>query len=348
MTRKLTLISLLLVAVMMTISVTSAQDDTTTDEEATSNYTAFMVICADRAIINLAGTLDAGVDMYFQVFNGAGGTGDALSSLRRVAVDGEFTFSESVTYPEGTTIAAGGFGSVYVAIASETDPDDVEFSEFVDDIQDGCAEPQNPTGVSSGTDGSAPGGDFPVEGGTVTNVLTPFGTFLNAGYVPPEKPANLLGPRDDFELPRQSTPGLIFAECDDFPVAEPGIIYDTDNIIIFWSWFAETEELANEHANNANYSVTYYNTLPLPGVIRTSPELIDGLYWTFYYTNLGNLRPGQYFLQYILTWDRAISDGFAEYGPGTDTPIIRSQCSFDILPNPEGREVNHNTWPYQP
>ena len=32
--------------------------------------------------------------------------------------------------------------------------------------------------------------------------------------------------------PRQGTPGLVFAECDAYPMAEPGMLYDNDNITV--------------------------------------------------------------------------------------------------------------------
>ena len=32
---------------------------------------------------------------------------------------------------------------------------------------------------------------------------------------------------------RSETPGLIFAECDAFPLALPGIVYDNDNVTVY-------------------------------------------------------------------------------------------------------------------
>lgn len=358
MLRKFTLLITLLVLVIAVTGIASAQgeddDTTTTTDEVTSNFTMFGVICADRAVINLSGTMENGFDIYYQVFGGAGGTGTALTALRRANVSGNYTFSEVVTYNDGGTVAAGGFGSFYVAIAREGDPTaTIENGiTYIDDIQDGCAEPQNPLGASTVQDGSAPGGTgaTPNNAGTTTDgtsaILSPFGGVLNPGYVPPRKEIALVGERDEFIPPRQQTPGLVFAECDDYDVAEPGIIYDTDTVVIFWSWFAETEEQLIDHINNVNYSVTYYQVLPLPNPTRTEIRQINGLYWVFYYSIIGNLRPGQYWIAYKVDWDAAITDGFSEFGPRTANPQLESGCSFDVLENPEGRTVSHARWPY--
>jgi hypothetical protein len=39
---------------------------------------------------------------------------------------------------------------------------------------------------------------------------------------------------------RSQTAGLIFAECDRYPLTDPGVLYDTDDLVVFWSWFAKT------------------------------------------------------------------------------------------------------------
>lgn len=327
-------------------------DETTGDE---STVSIFVVICETQAVVNLSGNMASNLDVYFQVFSAPGGTGQALSSLRRANVSGgTYTFSEIVSYTDGATIPAGSTGSVYVSISRVGAPETSAYNEFVDDIQDGCAEPQNPLGASIVDGGNAfPAlntGDGSSAGTTADGtsaILSPFGGVINPNYVPPDKSAVVIGPRETFVPPRQETAGIIFAECDAFPVAEPGIVYDTDNVVVFWSWFATSQELLQQHLDAVNYSVTYYQVLPLPNVVRTEIREINGLFWVFYYSQLGNLLPGEYWIEYKVTWDEAISDGFADYGPGTDTPEIVTGCSFDILPNPDGVEVNHNPWPFQ-
>lgn len=319
-----------------------------------SSFTLFAVICETQAVLNWGGTMLPGSDLYYQVFGGSQGTGGALTALRRLQVDGQFSFSETVAYNEGGTVAAGGIGSVYVSISAEGNPDNSTYSEFIDDIQDGCAEPQSPTGTAgTPVDGSAP------TTGTTTsdrspgtrsdgtsNILSPFGGVVNPNYIPPAKPLVVVGPREEFVMPRQETPGLIFAECDDYPVAEPGVVYDNDNIVVFWSWFTDTRAQMEDHLENVNYSVTYYQVLALPNVTQTEIQTIGGNAWVFFYANLGNLRPGQYYIEYKVSWDEPVSDGFDTYGPGTDNEVLVSGCSFDVIPNLEGRDVNYNSWPY--
>ena len=355
MFRKFLLITGLLALLLSMGGAVLAQEDDTTDDETTepqSTVSIFVVICEGQAVMNLSGTMLAGFDVYYQIFGGAGGTGDALSTLRRVNADGDFDFSEVVTYPEGSTVAAGGIGSAYVSISREGAPDSSAYNEFVDDLQDGCADPLNPLGVSTPSDGSVTSSDDGTRGpgtntGGTSTILSPFGGVLNPNYIPPEKPIVQVGPREEFVFPRQETPGLIFAECDAFPVAEPGIVYDSDNTVIYWSWFTDTLEQMEDHIANVDYSVTYYQTLPLPNVIRTEPRLINGNYWTFWYAQLGNLRAGQYYIEYKVRWDAPVFDGFANYGPGTENELLLSGCSFDVRENPDDDPVSLNPWPFQ-
>lgn len=350
MLRKFTMLLVLLC--MVVISAGAQEDPTTTDDDGTadpqSTVDIFTIICETQAIVNFSGTMLGGNDIYFQVFSGAGGTGDALSDLRRTNVSGDYTFSERINYPEGTTIPAASIGSVYVTLSAAGDPDNSFYNEFVDDIQDGCADPLYPIGASTVSDGTvSPDGDVTTGGGggVRTNILSPFGGVLNPGYTPPDKSAVVIGAREGFELPRQETPGLIFAECDFYPTAEPGIIYDTDEVIIFWSWFTRTEAQILDHIENVDYSITYFNRLTLPRVTRTEPEVINGRWWTFWYSRLGNLRPGQYYIEYKVRWDEPVFDGFEEFGPGTATPEIVTGCSFDVRENPDDIDVNTSGWP---
>lgn len=348
------------IAVLLIIMVAGtvvAQDDTTTTTSTTSNFNGFIVICETQVVVNLDGTMQAGYDMYYQVFSGSQGTGTALTGLRRVAADGAFTFSEVVPF-NGGSVAFGAIGSTYVTISREGNPDNSMYSEYIDDLQDGCADPINPLGVSSvagdGTTSnpSAPSSDFVDQSaGTTADgtsaILSPFGGVVNPNYVPPAKPLVVVGEREPWVKPRQETPGLIFAECNAYPVAEPGIIYDTDDVIVFWSWYADTEAQVQDHIDNADYSITYFGGPALPNVQRTAIQLRSGNYWVFFYSRLGNLLPGQYYIDYNLTWEKQISDGFNTFGPDTDNELLEGGCTFEVLPNPYDQAVNHNSWPYQ-
>ena len=58
--------------------------------------------------------------------------------------------------------------------------------------------------------------------------------------------------------------------------------------------------------------------------------------------NLGDKwEPGHYHINFALTWSAAISDGYEEFGPGTENELLDSGCSFSIQQNPWGIEVLH-------
>lgn len=345
---------LMIMLVSSVSSVVMAQDDGTTTTTTTSNVAIFVVICENQAVVNLSGTMQSGYDLYFQVFAGAGTTGAALSNLRQVAADGVYTFSEVVTYPEGQTIPFQGIGSAYISIAREGNSESTIYETTVDDLQDGCSDPQNPIGVSNdtGSNATTTGGTITQSPGTnssgTSTILSPFGGVVNPNYIPPPEAGDVvIGARDEFVEPRQETPGLIFAECNDYPVTVPGIVYDTDNVVVFWSWFASTEEQVQDHIDNVNYGVAYYQRVELPNVVVSPIQQIDGNYWVFYYSVLGHLRPGQYYLEITVDWDAPITDGYDNYGPDTENTFMTSGCGFRILPNLQGTEVQYNDWPYQ-
>ena len=131
------IIMMFILGLLLATSATWAQDDDTTDDVDTSDQSTvsfFVVICESQAVMNLSGTMQPGFDVYFQIFSGAGGTGNALSTLRRVNADGAFDFSEIVAFGEGNTLAAGTIGSAYISISREGAPDNSAYNDFVDDI----------------------------------------------------------------------------------------------------------------------------------------------------------------------------------------------------------------------
>ena len=353
MLRKISLICILL-TVLLSVGIVNAQEDDTTTTTTSSNVSFFIVICENQAIVNLSGTMQAGYDLYFQVYSNAGTFGEELSSLRQVAASGVYTFSEIVTYPEGQSIAFGGFGSAYISIARESNSESILYETTVDDIQDGCTDPQHPLGVSNDTTGTGSittgvDTDSPGTNSSGTSaILSPFGGVVNPNYTPPPpESAVVIGARDEWIPPRQETAGLVFAECAAYPVTEPGLLYDTDNVIIFWSWFASTAEEVQDHIDNVDYGVTYFQLVELPSVVRTPIQQIGGNYWVFYYSALGSLEPGEYYIEYHVEWDAVISDGYDLYGPDTDNEVLTSGCWFEVLPNLSGIDVEHNDWPYQ-
>jgi hypothetical protein len=335
---------------LLSAGIVLAQDDTDGAELGDqSTVSIFVVICENQAVMNLSGNMEAGLDVYYQIFSGSNGSGEQLSSLRRAGVSGAYAVSEVIAYPEGKTIATGGIGSAYVTISVAGSPSDSTYNEYVDDIQDGCSDPQNQLIDSTVTEGDA---SLPDEGDTVEDdgtvvgppILSPFGGFLNPNYTPYNR-AEELAVGDAFVPPRQETPGLIFAECNGYRMADPGLIYDTDEITVFWSWYASTEEQVREHIRYANYYVTYHDNV-LNNVIRTDIQEIGGDYWVFWYAQLGNRPPGYHHISLQTTWDLPITDGYSNFGPNTENPLLSGQCGFLIRPNPNGIAVSYNAWPF--
>lgn len=313
-----------------------AQDSTATPAGAESTVQIFVVICETSAVINLSGVMQSGYDVYYQIFNGPNGTGTAITGLRRVQVNGSYAVSEVINYNTGSTIPAGSGGSAYVAIASESNSNNTIFTTTVNDAQDGCASPQNPT-VSSGDVGGTSSSSTTSSGA----ILTPGGGVLDTPGTAAE-PLVVVGARRSDLQERTDNPGLIFAECDQYvDRADPGLIYDTDNVRIFWSWYARTEAQLQDHLNTSIYEITF-NRAPLIPVDVTI-EQRDGLYWLFYVTPIGNLAPGNYGVEFKLSWSDVISDGFDDYGPGTGNDRFNSTCTFTVVQNPDRTQsVSYN------
>ncbi|RMF78877.1 MAG: hypothetical protein D6737_13330 [Chloroflexi bacterium] len=331
-----TILALLLIALLaIGASMTLAQGDTTTDTGG-STVQFFYVVCPTSGVMNLTGFMEAGDDVFYQLFDGPAASGQALTTLRRVSVDGDYAFSEELPYNNGAQIADFAVGSARVLIAPENDPGSPSFETTVDDVQDGCAPPQNTAATSLDAGDPVPETQTTTTG---SGILSPFGGELNPGVVITPQPVVVIGAREDVVPGRNADAGLIFAECDAFkPGADPGLLYDTDPITIFWSWFAATPELVTDHLNTAIYSVKL-NTAPVIDVLTSPIEQRGDNYWVFWTSTVGPLRPGHYEIEFKLDWTQPISDGFDEFGPGTANPRVRSLCNFDVQPDPTGRRV---------
>jgi hypothetical protein len=340
--RKLSLLLLMTALLALGLTVTLAQDATPAADQFSSNVAIFYVACDNRGIVNFTGTMEAGFDVYFTLFSGPDGTGTALTSLRQAVVDGAYAFSEAVNYNAGATVAAGQTGSVVAFIAREGAPASGKSEEFrVNDIQDGCNNPQNQLGTSidTGVTGAVSGTSTTTTTVRGANILSPFGGVLNPGSatLAPEPPV-VIGARRASNVVRGENSGIVFAECNDYlPGAAPGVIYDTDNVRIFWSWFAATEAQVQEHLAAAQYDVRL-NSAPLVDVGLTAITRPNNRnFYVFWVANIGNLTPGQYGIEFNLTWNAQIFDGFARYGPGTSRESTRSTCDFTIQRDPTGR-----------
>ncbi len=345
MNKRLWITACLLIISMGLFSTVTAQEVTTTTTATTiapsNDVTALYVACADQGVINLSGTSLVGFDVYYQLFSAPNATGTALSTIRQVPVAGVYSVSEALLYTTGQTLAAGATGSARVIVAREGDVTRIDFEFNVNDINDGCATPQfeGATSTDSGAGASATDTDGSSGAGFTTSIFSPTG-LLNSNLQAENTVVIGARPSDEY---RSDTPGTIFAECDSYPLALPGILYDTDQVVVYWSWFTRTVEQMQDHLANAQYAVRI-NTATFNNVVRS--EIIERSgsvnQWVFYTTVLGNLSPGHYEVSYELTWTNPVFDGYDDYGPSTANSRLVGLCNFDILLNPDGVFIAHN------
>jgi hypothetical protein len=327
-------LGLLLASISMTGAQTTSPTATPGTTANTSNVTIFFVACQDAVVMNVTGTMETGYDVFYQVFPSAGATGTAITNLRQVSVDGSYAFSERLAYNTGSTVAAGATASARVVIARESNAASTIYSTTVDDLQDGCNNPQNAVGTSTDA------GQGAVSTSSAGKIRSPFGGFINnnLGQSPTPQPIVVIGARRDDTL-RSDTPGVIFAECNMYlPQAQPGLLYDNDNITIFWSWYAKTAEQVEQHILNAQYDIRFQSA-PLTPVQVSPIQVIGANNWVFYTVPIGRLTPGTYGIEFRLSWKEPITDGYDDFGPGTDNTEQYSNCTFTIRRNPSNQNV---------
>lgn len=320
-----------------TVAVMAQGGTTTTTDEPQTTVQIFYVACEDLGVMNLTGVAQPGFSIFFQLYSGAGATGDALTNLRRANVSGDYAFSERTPYTDGRRVAPGAIGSARVLIAPTNAPENPSFETTVDDIQDGCNDAQNP--LQSSDDA----GDPVRSTGSSSGIASPDGGLLNPEIVLTPEPQVVLGPRRTVQDARRTAnPGLIFAQCDNFyPDTDPGLVYDSDNVRIYWYWFATTEELVAQNLSKTVYEVRL-NSAPMTQVAVSGVTQRDGFFYVFYTVPVGNLAPGFYEVEFKQDWTELVNDGLDDYGPGSGVPNIRANCNFKVEPNPTGARVQYS------
>lgn len=126
----------------------------------------------------------------------------------------------------------------------------------------------------------------------------------------------------------------IFAYCDDpsygnlatVPIIRPG-----DSVLIWWGWIAGTEEQVRDHIDASNLELAV-NGQSVPDADSFVGEIqpFGGEFIAYWEVPFGPLVQGDYIVTYQVTWDRAIYDGSAFYGPDTSTPFEQETCSFTV------------------
>lgn len=326
-------LGLILILLFLLIGVVTAQED------GASTVQYLFTPCESQAVIDLTGNIGSGYDIYLQVFKGSGAGGEAVSDVRRVVVDG--TYQVSAVIPYKNTMAKGELATATISMASESDPTKTIYATSDTVVVQDCVEPTHPLVDTSGSqtgEGGQPGRELIDSAG----IFTPSGTRLNPIYSYTESVVQIGARPSEKKIPgRTENPGLIFAECAAYPKADPGVIFDTDTLYVYWSWFAKTKKQVQDHLDNSRYSVTL-NGQELPPVSVSPIQRMPGSvnYWVFYTVNLGNAwKPGDYGIAFKLEWENAISDGYDEYGPGTENFSINGGCGWKVQANPWNTEV---------
>lgn len=126
----------------------------------------------------------------------------------------------------------------------------------------------------------------------------------------------------------------VLAYCNDLFYGRPA---PTDlqagaTIDVWWGWFARTEAQIQDHLANVIYDVAIdgvrlQNWQQYRGPIRRES---DGNYHVYWYVPAGPLAAGEHEITYRVTWRNPISDGYADFGPGTANPFQAGRCTFTV------------------
>ncbi len=125
----------------------------------------------------------------------------------------------------------------------------------------------------------------------------------------------------------------VFAFCNDpaFGIPAPANLTAGSTIQIFWAWFASTENYLRQHMTNATHELRV-NGAPIENVnlYRLDPTRSGAQHVVYWYVPFGPLEAGPYLITYRVSWRNPISDGYASYGPGTNTVFEEESCNFVV------------------
>jgi hypothetical protein len=105
-----------------------------------------------------------------------------------------------------------------------------------------------------------------------------------------------------------------------------------DNVYVEWSWYVALPEFMDEHLKNAHYEVRLDGKL-LENWRQYATEMRveEGRWIVYWYYPVGKLTAGEHEIDYKLTWDEAISDGYKDFGPGTANETNEGNCTFTVV-----------------
>ena len=106
----------------------------------------------------------------------------------------------------------------------------------------------------------------------------------------------------------------------------------TDEVYIEWSWFVARPEYMDEHLAHASYDVRL-DGQPLANWARFATEMKreEGVWIIYWYYPVGKLSAGEHRVDFRLTWDAPITDGYKRFGPGTANEVDEGSCVFSVV-----------------
>ena len=125
----------------------------------------------------------------------------------------------------------------------------------------------------------------------------------------------------------------VFAFCNDpaFGIPAPSNLTAGSTIQIFWAWFATTENYLRQHMTNATHELRVNGALiDNVNLYRLNPTRSGAQHVVYWYVPFGPLETGPHLITYRVTWRNPISDGYASYGPGTNTVFEEESCNFVV------------------
>lgn len=126
----------------------------------------------------------------------------------------------------------------------------------------------------------------------------------------------------------------VLAYCDNkaFGRPAPTNLLAGATIDVFWSWFVKDRALIQQHLDNVVYDVKI-DGKPLDNWREYASSIRqgnDGNYYIYWYVPSGPLSAGQHSITYTVTWNAQITDGYDNFGPGTNKPSETGSCNFTV------------------
>lgn len=105
-----------------------------------------------------------------------------------------------------------------------------------------------------------------------------------------------------------------------------------DNVYIEWSWYVSRPEYMEDHLEHASYKVWLDGELLEDWQdYATDMKTESGVYIIYWYYPVGQLAAGEHEVEFQLSWDEAITDGYAQFGPGTANEVDAGSCTFNVV-----------------